>query len=226
MYMAYRNEITKTIAYYNNNVVVISQYNYFCGLLQRNYRSNNLLQRHYFCGLLQRNYRSNNLLQRLFRCNKLLPIIFVVYCNEITVALTYYLRVYCNGSQRLFGRCNSLYCSENGLIATTFFVVINDFSCSEPTRKSTQSTTNHTENSQNKHDPKANSHNPIHQRAIANQTHSHNPIHQTHCKSQWGETHCKASPTVERATQRGETHRAWEELKCKPIQTHEGKEEL
>ena len=101
---------------------------------------------------MQRSCRSNNLLQRKCYCNKLAPIIFVVYCNEITkvityynekvvvitivycnkiiVALTYYLGVYCNGSQRLFGRCNRLYCNENGLIATTFFVVINNFSCS------------------------------------------------------------------------------------------------
>ena len=132
--MAYCNEIAKAITYYNENVIVISLYQFLSNLLQRN-------------------YRSNNLLQRQCHCNKLVPIIFVVYCNEIaeaisyynenvvvitidycnkiTVALTYYLGVYCNGSQRLFGRYNRLYCNENGLIATTFFVVINNFSCSD-----------------------------------------------------------------------------------------------
>ena len=102
---------------------------------------------------MQWNCRNNNLLQRKCRCNKLAPIIFmiycneitevityynekvvvitIVYCNEITVALTYYLEVYSNGSQRLFSCCNRLYCNKNGLIAMTFFVIINDFSCNE-----------------------------------------------------------------------------------------------
>ncbi len=66
--------------------------------------------------------------------NEKVIVITIVYCNKITVALTYYLEVYSNGSQRLVGRCNRLYYNENGLIATTFFVVINDFSCNAKTK--------------------------------------------------------------------------------------------
>ena len=52
-------------------------------------------------GLSQRNYRSNNLLQRLVCCNKLVPIIFVVYCNEIAEAISYY-----NENVVVISRCN------------------------------------------------------------------------------------------------------------------------
>ena len=131
--MTYRNEITQAITYYNKNVVVISLYQFLSNLLQWNYRSNNLLQRKCRCNKLVPIIfvvYCNEIAEAISYYNKNIVVITIVYCNEITVALTYYLGVYCNGSQRLFGRCNKLYCNENRLIATTFFVVINDFSCS------------------------------------------------------------------------------------------------
>ena len=77
---------------------------------------------------MQRNCQSNNLLQRKCRCNKLEPIIFMAYCNEITEVITYY------NEKVVVIRCNNYsllqrnYCCINLLprsllqqLATTFW---------------------------------------------------------------------------------------------------------
>ena len=67
------------------------------------------------------------------------------------------------------------------------------------THKPTAATTN----PWNKHDPKGNSHNPIHQRATANQTHHHKPTATQHKPTA---NHNGARPTVRRALRQSESH--------------------
>jgi hypothetical protein len=64
---------------------------------------------------------------------KKLIAISIVYCNELLVAQNYCFGLCCNDLHKTIFIVMTIYCNDFDVIATTFFVAVNVFSCSDIT---------------------------------------------------------------------------------------------